>query len=76
VQLGQAERAVGLGDVAEDAAGADRGELLIINNGGSPCRLLDHLSLRRVVLRITRSRSCPGGVVGDEPVPIAYSIDA
>ena len=39
-------------------------------------RLLDRLSLRRVVLRITRSRSCLRGVVGDEPVPIAYPIDA
>ena len=45
-------------------------------HGGSPGRLLDRLSLRRVVLRITRSRSCPRGVVGDEPVPIAYPIDA
>jgi hypothetical protein len=32
VQLGQAEGAVGLGDVAEDAAGADRGKLLIITH--------------------------------------------
>jgi hypothetical protein len=32
VQLGQAEGAVGVGDIAEDAAGADRGELLIITN--------------------------------------------
>jgi hypothetical protein len=38
--------------------------------------VLDCLSLRRVVLRIMRSRSCPRGVVGDEPVPIAYPIDA
>ena len=30
MQLGQAEGAVGVCDVAEDAAGADRGELLII----------------------------------------------
>ena len=36
--------------------------------GGSPGRLLDCLSLRRVVLRITGSRSCPRGVIGDEPV--------
>ncbi len=32
MQLGQAEGAVGAGDVAEDAAGADRSELLIITN--------------------------------------------
>jgi hypothetical protein len=32
MQLGQAEGAVGVGDVAEDAAGADRGELLIITD--------------------------------------------
>jgi hypothetical protein len=32
VQLGQVEGAVGVGDVAEDAAGADRGELLIITD--------------------------------------------
>ena len=32
VQLGEMQRAVGLFDVAEDAAGADRGELLIITN--------------------------------------------
>jgi hypothetical protein len=32
VQLGEAEGAVGVGDVAEDAAGAHRGELLIITN--------------------------------------------
>jgi hypothetical protein len=32
VQLGEAEGAVGVGDVAEDAAGADRGELLIITD--------------------------------------------
>jgi len=32
VQLGQVERTVGLFDVAEDAAGADRGELLIITD--------------------------------------------
>jgi hypothetical protein len=30
VQLGQVDGAAGVGDVAEDAAGADRGELLII----------------------------------------------
>ena len=30
MQLGQAEGAVGMGDIADDAAGADRGELLII----------------------------------------------
>ena len=32
MQLGEAERAVGVFDVAEDAAGADRGELLIITD--------------------------------------------
>ena len=32
VQLGQTEGAVGVFDVAEDAAGADRGELLIISD--------------------------------------------
>jgi hypothetical protein len=32
VQLGQVQRAVGVVDVAEYAAGADRGELLIITN--------------------------------------------
>jgi hypothetical protein len=32
VQLGEAEGAVGVGDVAEDTAGADRGELLIITD--------------------------------------------
>ena len=32
VQLGQVQGAVGVGDVAEDAAGADRGELLIITD--------------------------------------------
>ena len=32
VQLGEMQRAVGLFDVAEDAAGADRGELLIITD--------------------------------------------
>ena len=32
MQLGQMQRAVGLFDVAEDAAGADRGELLIITH--------------------------------------------
>ena len=32
MQLGQAEGAVGVFDVAEDAAGADRGELLIITD--------------------------------------------
>ena len=32
MQLGQAEGAVGLLDVAEHAAGADRGELLIITD--------------------------------------------
>ena len=32
VQLGQLEGAVGVGDVAQDAAGADRGELLIITD--------------------------------------------
>src|SRR5215217_5869186 len=32
MELGQAERAVGLFDVAEDTAGTDRGELLIITN--------------------------------------------
>ena len=32
VQLGQVEGAVGLFDVAEDAAGADRRELLIITD--------------------------------------------
>jgi len=32
MQLGQAEGAVGVLDVAEDAAGADRGELLIISD--------------------------------------------
>ena len=29
-QLGQVQRAVGGGDVAQDAAGADRGELLVV----------------------------------------------
>ncbi len=32
MQLGQAEGAVGVFDVAKDAAGADRGELLIISD--------------------------------------------
>jgi hypothetical protein len=32
MQLGQAEGAVGLLNVAEDTAGADRGELLIISD--------------------------------------------
>jgi hypothetical protein len=32
VQLAQAERAVGVGDVAQHTAGADRGELLIITD--------------------------------------------
>ena len=32
MQLGEAEGAVALLDVAEDAAGADRGELLIITD--------------------------------------------
>ena len=32
MQLGEMQRAVGLFDVAEDAAGADRGELLIITD--------------------------------------------
>jgi hypothetical protein len=32
VQFGQAEGAVGVGDVAQYAAGADRGELLIISD--------------------------------------------
>ena len=32
MQLGQAEGAVGVFDVAEDTAGADRGELLIITD--------------------------------------------
>jgi hypothetical protein len=32
VQLSQPEGTVGVGDVAEDAAGADRGELLIITD--------------------------------------------
>ena len=32
VQLGEPERAVGVGDVAEHAAGADRGELLVITD--------------------------------------------
>ena len=32
MQLGQVEAAVAVFDVAEDAAGADRGELLIITN--------------------------------------------
>jgi hypothetical protein len=32
VQLGQPEGTVGVGDVAQDAAGADRGELLIITD--------------------------------------------
>ena len=32
VQLGEMQRAVGVCDVAEDAAGADRGELLIITD--------------------------------------------
>ncbi len=32
MQLGQAEGAVGVLDVAEDTAGADRGELLIISD--------------------------------------------
>jgi hypothetical protein len=32
MQLGEMQRAVGLFDVAEDATGADRGELLIITN--------------------------------------------
>jgi hypothetical protein len=32
MQLGEVQRAVGVLDVAEDAAGADRGELLIITD--------------------------------------------
>ena len=32
MQLGEVEGAVGVFDVAEDAAGADRGELLIITD--------------------------------------------
>jgi hypothetical protein len=32
MQLGQAEGAMGLGDVAQDTASADRGELLIISD--------------------------------------------
>ena len=37
VQLGEAESAVGVCDVAEDTAGADRGELLIITNKPDAC---------------------------------------
>jgi hypothetical protein len=32
VQLGESKGAVGVGDVAQDTAGADRSELLIITN--------------------------------------------
>ena len=35
MQLGQAEGAVGVCDVAKDTAGADRGELLIISDQGA-----------------------------------------
>jgi hypothetical protein len=41
VQLGQAEGAVGVVDVAEDAAGADRGELLIISDQADTCTASD-----------------------------------
>jgi hypothetical protein len=36
VQLGEMQRAVGVCDVAEDAAGPDRGELLITTNLAAP----------------------------------------
>jgi hypothetical protein len=35
VQLGEMQRAIGLLDVADDPAGADRGELLIITDPGT-----------------------------------------
>jgi len=41
VQLGEAEGAVGVGDVAEDAAGADRGKLLIITDQADTCTASD-----------------------------------
>jgi hypothetical protein len=37
VQLGESERAVGVGDVPKHTAGADRGELLIITNYSETC---------------------------------------
>ena len=42
MQLGQAEGAVGVGDVAEDTAGADRGELLIISDQPHTPTTSDH----------------------------------
>jgi hypothetical protein len=41
VQLGQMECAVAVLDVAEDAAGADRGELLIITDQADACAAVD-----------------------------------
>ena len=41
MQLGEAQRAVGVRDVAEDAAGADRGELLIIADQPDACTAFD-----------------------------------
>ena len=48
MQLGQAERAVGVLDVAEDAAGADRGELLIITDQPDTRTSIDGELHRRV----------------------------
>jgi hypothetical protein len=41
MQLGEMQRAVGLLDVAEYAAGADRSELLIITNQPDTCTSID-----------------------------------
>ena len=41
MQLGEAEGTVGVGDVAKDTAGADRGELLIISDQADTCTAAD-----------------------------------
>ena len=47
-QLGQVQRAVGGGDVAQDAAGADRGELLVVaDEADLPAACGDELRRRR-----------------------------
>ena len=79
VQLGQVEGAVNMFDVAKDAAGADRGELLIITNqpdtrptaesetdGGVEGQSVGHPSF---VDDQQRRRSDRGGPVRQLPVP-------
>ena len=63
-QLGQPERAVGGGDVAQDAAGADRGELLVVADQPDAAAAADDVARRRRPgrgCRPSRPRRSPPG---------------